>query len=218
MCRAFIFFALLFSASVASAGPIPWTYSVWLKPPGGSDGILYGTETGNGPFGLTQYYVLSKFGAAGITTTGAETQTGTTDLFGFSNGNWNLATSLPSGATPSNGTFSLQYLFTSSPVNSSTESVSGSFTGTISTSGVFTSGTGNFTLGLDGETEVLLGGQKALVRFGTRESESHSAITMQVTPVAVETPEPGTLILGGIGLASLMGLKFRGRTTARTRS
>jgi preprotein translocase subunit Sss1 len=206
------FFAVLATFVVMTAAvhaePLPWTYSVWLKPAGGSDSILYGTEVGDGPFGNTSYYVLSNFGAAGTSATG-NVAPGTTDLFGFSNGNWKLETSFPSGANPSNGAFELQYLFTTQASGSSTNSVSGMYNGTISTSGVFTSGTGNFTLGLDGDTEILLDGQKARVQFGTRQSESQSVVTMTVTPGVVETPEPATIALAGIGLAGVVG--YRGR-------
>ena len=64
----------------------------------------------------------------------------------------------PPAATTSPGTFDLFWGF--QPPNSS-NAVSGVFGGTISASGIYTTGSGNFSLSLDESVDLDLDGQKA---------------------------------------------------------
>jgi hypothetical protein len=91
----------------------------------------------------------------------------------------------------------------------------GSTTGTISTSGLFSNGTGNYVIGLDHEETMTLGGRTATVRFNGVNTESGARIDMTVTELAgqppAETPEPGTLVLGGVALVGGVGAWWRRR-------
>ena len=176
------FVLLMLAGPAAFAGPLPWNYTMRFGPSGNAAAILLGTDTRTdynhqtGVETTTPVWIVLKdserfaSGQAGF---------GTTDLFSFYHGMWNLAESPPSD-TISNQ-FVLEYDFTDAGPH-------GSLGGNISASGVFSTGTGNFTLGLSEDREITVDGRKANVHFGTRESESQAVITMTITPEPAPTP------------------------------
>lgn len=210
----------------ASAGPIPWMYSATIRPADGADGIFLGHETfweydpvAQSEKGTT-YNVLSNVTKTGYSTSGTETPVITSQtpnnsvsLFDFGYGAWTTTLQLPADQTFAMNKFTLDYAFADG--DSQSETYHGSVEGSISASGIFTSGTGNFWIGLNHTDTVQLGNRKAKVRFWGSNNESHSTIFMDVTDV-VETPEPGTLALAGIGLAGLAGFKLRRKARVRT--
>lgn len=86
-------------------------------------------------------------------------------------------------------------------------------TGGLHASSLLSSGTGNFNIGFDGHHEVTLGGRRARVMFGRRGwSESRVYTTFEVNELTPsETPEPGTLVLGGIAIVGGIGAWVRKR-------
>ncbi len=191
----------------AKAEPLPWNYYVRLAPAGDAPALILGSEirgeynheTGVETNALT--YALLPGGPAGSTRIHFETATGTTQLFTFGYGNWEYTENPPAGAVSS--LFDLHYGFGNSP------GATGTIQGRINAGGFFTTGTGNFTIGLDETREVEVEGQRARVHFGVRESESFSAIELTVT--RLETPEPTTFALCGIGLAAAVISRFKRR-------
>lgn len=194
---------LILMASSATAGPLPWNYTVRFAPAGNAEAILLGKETrydydrATGVETYTPVWIVlnsSKRSASG------QAFFGTADLFTFHHGMWNLAESPPSDTIANQ--FVLKYDFTGG-------GPSGEVGGDISAMGVFTSGTGNFTLGLSGDRELVVGNQRAKLQFGIRESESQSTITMTITPELSPAPEPATLALAGIGFAGVLVTRLR---------
>ena len=203
------FVILTVAALPAAAGPLPWNYYVRFGAPGDAQNILLGTDERKtfdpitGVETSTPVFLIYRTYGFGPTRIHYETQPGTTDLFNFAHGDWEIVEKLPDH-TVANG-FTLSYGFGNS------EAARGSVGGTISADGAFDSGTGNFTIGLSEGRELDVDGRKAHVYFGTRESESQSVITMTITPEPVPTPEPTTLALAGIGIAGLLGFRLRRR-------
>ena len=196
---------LVLIAGSATAGPLPWNYNIRFAPAGNAQAILLGTDTRSGydPVAgvetATPVWVVlkdSKRSASG------QAFFGTADLFSFYHGMWDFAESPPSNTIANQ--FVLKYDFTGG-------GSSGDVGGDISAMGVFGSGSGNFTLGLSEERDLVVGNQRAKLQFGIRESESQSTITMTVTPLAPlsPTPEPATLALAGIGFAGLLVTRLR---------
>ena len=209
-------FALLMLAGPAAlAGPLPWNYTVRFAPSGNAGAILLGTDTRyeydhlTGVETATPVSIILKDSERFAS---GQAYFGTIDLFMFHHGMWNLtegmwnSTESPPSNTISNQ-FVLEYDFTDAGPH-------GSLGGTISADGVFSTGTGNFTLGLTDQPGLYLEGIDARLQFGVRESESQSVITMTITPEPAPTPEPATLALAGIGLAGLLGYRVRRRITA----
>jgi hypothetical protein len=215
---------VLISSAASLAGPIPWTYSATFKPANGADGIVLGNETfwemdpvKGGEKG-TAYFILSNVTKSGYSASGSETPTITPQtpnnsvtLFDFGYGAWTTREQLPANQTLAMNRFVLEYAF----ADGQGETYRGSVEGLISASGIFTSGTGNFSIDLDHTDTVKLGNRKAKVRFWGSNNESHSVILMDVTDV-VETPEPATIALAGMGLAGVLG--YRGRWLRKRQS
>ncbi len=202
---------LVLIAGSATAGPLPWNYYVRFGAPDNAQNILLGTDvrTTFDPITRTEtstpvflIYRASGFGPSRID---FETPVGTTDLYSFGYGDWAIVEALPEN-TVSNR-FTLAYGFGNSA------GASGTVEGTIFADGAFTSGTGNFTLGLSEDRELVVGNQRAKLQFGTRSSESATHIIMTVTPLAPlsPTPEPATLALAGIGFAGVLITRLRRR-------
>ena len=199
---------LALMAGSATAGPLPWNYTMRFAPAGNAEAILLGMDTRSGydPVAgvetATPVWIVlkdSKRSASG------QAYFGTTDLFMFHHGMWDLAESPPSNTVANQ--FVLKYDFTGA-------GPAGEIGGDIYADGVFTSGTGNFTLGLSGDRELVVGNQRAKLQFGIRESESHSVITMTITRDVSPTPEPATLALAGIGFAGVLVTRLRRRIIA----
>ncbi len=191
----------------AVAGPLPCSYTMRFAPSGNAETILLGTDTRYGYDHVTGIETATPVWVVHQDSerfASGQAYFGTTDLFSFHHGMWDLAESPPSNAIANR--FVLEYDFSDGGPH-------GESGGDISAMGVFTSGTGNFSLGFTNHPELYLNEMNARVEFGLRESESHSTITMTITtaPEPVPTPEPGTLILGGIGIAGLCGLRLRRR-------
>lgn len=212
---------LIVGTAIANAGPLPWSYSATFKPANGADGISLGQETlweydpvAQSEKGTT-YNVLSNVTKTGFSKSSFETPVITpqnpnnsVSLFDFGYGQWTTKEQLPTDQTFAMNKFVLDYAFADG--DSQGQTYHGSVEGTISASGIFTSGTGNYWIGLDHTDTVQLGNKRAKVRFWGSNNESHSVILMDVTEVA-ETPEPATMALGGIGLA-VVGLRRARRT------
>lgn len=202
---------LLGSAVPTLAGPLPWSYYVRFGAPDSADAILLGTDTRtsfdpvSGAETSTPVYLIYRTYAFGPSRINFETPPGPTDLFSFNSGNWEIVETLPANTVANR--FTLNYGFE----NRDAVFVSGVVEGTISADGAFSSGTGNFTIGLDEERELDIAGQRARLVFGVRESESASTIEWTVTPEAAKTPEPATLVLAGLGFAGVLGARFRRR-------
>lgn len=203
--------ALLLTAVPSFAGPLPWHYYVRFGAADGAENILLGTDTrhdynhATGVETSTPVFLIYRTGGHGPTRINFETQPGTTGLFSFGYGNWDIVESLPENTVANR--FTLSYGFGNSP------DANGVVEGTISADGAFTSGTGNFLIGLSEDRDLLVGGQHARLNFGTHSSESASYIEMTITPTppVAETPEPATLALAGLGIAGVLGARLRRR-------
>jgi PEP-CTERM motif len=198
---------VLFASAPASA-QLPWSYYVRFDAADGAHNILLGSDVSPDPDGGTPVSVVYTTGGFGPSHIDITTPVGTTDLFAFGHGNWDIVETPPSNTVANR--YVLNFGFTP---HGSGATVSGQMEGTISASGVFTTGTGNFNLSVD-HRPIDLGGL-VLVQFGTRQSESQSVITMTVAPSidgpVAETPEPTTLALAGIGLVGVVGMRMRRR-------
>lgn len=216
MSRTAIACLMLFaSAAVATAEPLPWSYYVEIDAPKGYDGILFGTEVRlpetDGGSGMTYYHYWDLSGGIPLMWRGNyQTPLGTETLFTLTS--WpaheKSVTSLPVDKKLSPGVFQLSWGYLGSRLP---EMEGGSTTGTISADGLFTSGTGNYTIGLDYEERVSMSGRAARIRFEGVNRESASEITMTVTEIAPGVPEPCTVVLGGIALAGGVGAWRRHR-------
>lgn len=202
--------ALLLSAAVASAGPLPWSYSVTFKGVADTQTILLGKETwseydhNTGAETNTDYYLLLDVGA-GWTKTGTIYPGITEEPWGFGHGDWRLSETLPTEPYSANQ-FVVTLMFTDADGNVGYTSPQ---LGSIYAMGL-RSGTGNFTIGLEGTQLVGLGNDYANVTFGTRESESYNRVTFTVEETTVpEVPEPASLLLGGLAAASGVGAWVR---------
>lgn len=78
--------------------------------------------------------------------------------------------------------------------------------------GTSSGGMGELILGIEGKSSATLnlGGMKYEIELSKDESESGSYIVADVTCVH-EAPEPTTLLLGGIGLTGVVGMRLRKR-------
>lgn len=215
-----ILFVLLASAAVASAEPLPWSYYVRVNAPDGYDGILFGTEVrppdtdGGAAVRYSHIWDTEPMWNYGMVRINISTMPGVPEsLFSFGPGFEETVETVPADKRLSPGVFQLAWGFT--PWVDGSGGAVGSTTGTISADGLFTSGTGNYRIGLDYSERVTVGGRSALLRFNGVNTESGATIQMTVTPDAPsETPEPGTLILGGIALAGGLGAWVRKRRMA----
>lgn len=200
--------AVLLSAVAASAGPLPWSYYVRVNAPDGFDGVLLGSglkpsAIDGGPDAGDSTIWDTGVGNYGMVRINTETPTVTETLFTFSPGFEQSVPSLPAGKSYSPGIFQLSWGFT--PWGDGSGQVVGTTTGTISADGLFTSGTGNYVIGLDHTESFSLNGQAVELRFTGVNRESGADIEMTVTPLestsAPQVPEPGTLVLGGLAAA-----------------
>ena len=203
--------ALLFAAAPSFAGPLPWNHYVRFGAADGADNILLGTDTRTtydsvtGAETSTPVFLIYRTGGFGPTRIDFQTEPGTTGLFSFGYGNWDIVETLPEHTVANR--FTLSYGFGNSP------DATGVVEGTISADGAFTSGTGNFLIGLSEDRDLTVGAERARVHFGSRGSESASHIEMTVTPIT-DTPEPATLALAGLGIAGVLGARLRRRLRA----
>jgi hypothetical protein len=215
-------FGLLVPAAVATAGPLPWSYYVRVNAPTGFDGVLLGSSkmpatTDGGP--EPEFYHLwdTQLGNYGMVRINFETPTGTETLFAFSPGFEESVLSLPAGKSFSPGTINLSWGF-----QGQTEIVTGDAGGTLTASDLFTTGTGNYVIGLDHSQTVTLDGRTAVVRFTGENTENGSRIDMSVTPIeqtaAPNVPEPGTMILSGTALGGFGVWWRRRRASSQPRS
>jgi hypothetical protein len=208
--------ATLFVALVATAchaEPLDWAYTATITAVGGADHLLVGSQRypldGNDDTWPEHYFLLpmQEYAAkAGRVYPGEWDM-----LYTFGPGGpLEIVTTLP--ATVGAAGFEVTMTFTDAAGNSGTVSQRGG----VSASGLLTSGTGNFDVSFDGTREVELGGRRARVTFGDGYfSESGVYTTFQVDELSPsETPEPGTLILGGIALAGGVGAWRRKRRMA----
>lgn len=209
---------VLLSSVVASAGPLPWSYYVRVNAPDGFDGVLLGGEkkpAGSDGASADSYshFWDTGMGNYGMVRINTETPTVTQTLFSLSPGLEQTVQTLPAGKSFSPGVFQLSWGFT--PWGDGSGQVVGTTTGTISADGLFTSGTGNYLIGLDHTESISVNGQAATVRFTGVNRESGADIEMTVTPLetttAPQVPEPGTLVLGGIALVGGVGAWWRRR-------
>jgi PEP-CTERM motif len=205
--------SVVLGSAVATAEPLPWSYEIRFKAAGFKDTILLGSENWDGgQDGQSSlwYATLGTYGP-GIRMTGSETEMGRTTLLGFSNGTWSLSEAPPPAETTSEGAFDLFWTFTAA----NGEMTTGSERGSISAGGFFTSGSGNFMVGLDVTREITMNGKRVAVQFSAMNSESASRIEMTVTnaPLA-ETPEPATLLLAGVGVAGVGLFRKRRKSCA----
>lgn len=212
--------AVLTMSAVAPAEPLPWSYYVRFNSPDGTNGIRLGTESqstfdpATGSDTVTPYQILfpTDPGNYGRVRINYQTEPETVTLFSFSYGDWVTARSIPDGKNYSDGVFALRWGFQGTHNGISANTVTGAAYGSISASGIFTSGSGNFWVGLDHEEVISLDGQQAYVRFQAVNGEESSRIDMTVTPIpSVATPEPATLLLAGIGLAGVAGVATQRR-------
>lgn len=202
----------LLSSAVAAAGPLELSYSLRLSAASGERYILLGNETWweydpeAGSEKGTDYLLLLDVGN-GWTRTGTVTTGTPEEPFGFGNGDWSLHTDLPTtGEGVSDHQFKLELQLTDPRGNVATLAPQ---LGSLSAGGL-TTGTGNFTIGLEGSQVVQLGDKRAKVTFDNRESESANRITFLVEDVTPpDVPEPASLILGGIALAAGGGAWLR---------
>ena len=203
--------ALLLSAAVSFAGPLNWSYTARFTGAGGAQNILLGKETrwdydhSTGIETGTEYYVLLPVGT-GLEHSGT-VSSGQADVFGFDPSSWELSTTLP--ASVSDHQFEFTLTLTDEIGNVAHFSPRA---GAISAMGVFTTGTGNFDVSFHGSQELQLTERRARVTYSTAGGESWGGIRYQVDDVTpVVTPEPGTLILGGIAIAGGLGAWARRR-------
>ena len=186
-------------ANVATAGPLPWTYTATMLPTGSNQGILLGQET----VGDQTFYNLLNLPS----TVGDSLSSGSyREPFTFSLRDVSTSTTLPAGPLATQ-----QFFYTMQLQNELGDIGTVSMLGFISADGTQTSGTGNFAIGFGGSEDVQVGQQTARVTFGTRESETANRLTfnVEVLPPSINTPEPGTLVLAGA--ACVAGLMARRR-------
>lgn len=202
--------AAVIGMTTATAGPLDWSYTATLSAANGSDYLLIGSQLHPlPPSGDTwaEHYFLVPVGE--YQPKSGTVYPGSSDmLFGFSPGGpLEIVTTLPPGVTPT--PFEVTLTLTDGEGNSTIVRE----TGSVSATGLLTSGTGNFNIGFNGEHDVTLGGRRARVTFGQGAwSESGVYTTFAVNELSPsETPEPGTLILGGIALAGGVGAWLRRR-------
>lgn len=188
----------------AAAEPLEWNYRTRFKAPSKAKSILLGqeiySEFNNGVETNTNYYAYLTVGA-GLTRSGTATAGAWNEVYTFGNGDWSLSTVIPTNAADRQFAF----LLTLTDADGNTADIAPQL-GSISAGGFFTTGTGNFSIGFEGMQDVILGDRIARVTFGTRESESANRVTFMVEDAGpVQSPEPATFVLAGIGLAGVIG-------------
>jgi hypothetical protein len=208
---------LLGVAGSAVAGPIQWSYATSLGPEGGGSGIWIGDyirRDSYAPNGWAHANIVGQLQAADPT--GPQTGAAHLALGGYHPGfyslQWDDAGFALTG--PVRQQFQVQLTIT--------DAASGQ-------SGVVTAyGTGQahqhddmlaaptfgFLLSQGADQSLTLGGNEYAVKFHATEDVGIAdgvGISADVTASAANTPEPGTLLLAGLGFASCGGLWLRRR-------
>lgn len=189
---------LVLVADAGSAQQLPWAYEVRFRAAGAADAIYLGSDRQprHGDESGPLWYAMSPTGPDGLVRTDSRTDFGTQTLYRFGYGDWTLSETFPAAAA--DGAFDLIWRFTAA----NGDTADGIARGVIRADGFFSSGTGNFGVGLSQSVELTLSGQRADVLFQATKGETASRIEMTVTelPPPAETPEPATLVLAGVGL------------------
>jgi hypothetical protein len=183
--------------TMATAGPLPWTYTAKFSPTSGSAGIFLGFTFE----GTDMYHHTLRLPSMVSESLAMDSYQ---EPFSFS-----LA-DVATGPGWARSPISWQeFQYTMELQNELGQTGTVSVLGSISVDGTQTSGTGNITIGFGGTEDVMVGSQLARVTFGTRESESATRLTFDVEliqPAVNSVPEPATVVLVGVaGLAWVVG-------------
>lgn len=214
-CRSLLAMSMaVLTVSISSAGPLTgWTYTATAVPTGGAAAMRLdsGVRVEVDPVTFEEKSIpYTIIGYLNTTISGPVDLGMPVFVHRFADMDWEVYDGDgPSSVRPLGAGFTLSVLFTDPDGNTAVVSANGAAAAAPN----FNGGTGQYEIALQQTRSFELGGRRFAVAFDDTPGESGTDIGFTVTAVS-ETPEPGTLILGGIALAGGVGAWLRRRKAA----
>jgi PEP-CTERM motif len=196
------------------AGPVPWTYHAEVSDGTGGSWVYFGTDTDvqfdptTGQETRTPYLVLAEIGA---TANGEGFGAMTVPVLSVSQSRLRgYAAEPPDPWALSRPTYFRLEATITDTASGQSQALDYSVRGT----GQLFAATGTGIVSLwteEGTDTFVLGGNRYTARAVARESESAAHLELAVTAEPAATPEPGSLLLAGVGLAGLGFVRRVGR-------